>query len=189
MRQHFERPTIAGILSENGPSPSAIPEEGPAGDHAGTSDSSPQRPQDFREREQKALENQLTPMFRVGSAGTTAESIFAIPPHLATPPIVGSYASIPEYGTLRSDSFNSMQNAAAVWRQQQEGAAAGAVAPDGEIPPILVKEVEQDGKIVLTVEGQSTLPQTVFNSIKYVLLPGIHFPFFSYDRRAARKHR
>jgi vesicular inhibitory amino acid transporter len=32
----------------------------------------------------------------------------------------------------------------------------------------LVKEVEQDGKIVLAVEGQSTLPQTVFNSTKYV---------------------
>jgi vesicular inhibitory amino acid transporter len=56
-----------------------------------------------------------------------------------------------------------MAQAAALWRQQQE---VGGNVPDGELAPILVKEVEQDGKFVLTVEGQSTLPQTVFNSTK-----------------------
>lgn len=188
LRQHFERPPIAGILSENVPSPPAIPEEGPAVDHAGTSRSPLQRPQDFREREQKALESELTPMFRVGSATTTAESIFAIPPHLATPPIVGSYASSPDYGTIRSDSGQPMQNAAALWRQQQEAAAAGAaVVPDDEIPPILVKEVEQDGKIVLAVEGQSTLPQTVFNSIKYASLGSASTPLWAILLKAAWK--
>ncbi|KAK4218155.1 transmembrane amino acid transporter protein-domain-containing protein [Rhypophila decipiens] len=173
LRQHFERPSISGILSGDAASPPAIPEAGPAVDHAGTSDSPLQRPHDFREREHKALENELTPMFRVGSANTTAESIFAIPPHLATPPIVGSYASIPDYGTIRSDGGNSMENAAALWRQQQEAAAAGVLVPDDEIPPILVKEVEQDGKIVLAVEGQSTLPQTVFNSINVLIGVGL----------------
>lgn len=58
-----------------------------------------------------------------------------------------------------------MAQAGELWRQQQQ---AGGNVPDGEHPRILVKEVEQDGKIVLTVEGQSTLPQTIFNSIKYV---------------------
>jgi len=72
-----------------------------------------------------------------------------------------------DYGTIRSDvSRTSMSQAAALWQQQQE---AGGNVPDGEIAPILVKEVEQDGKIVLAVEGQSTLPQTVFNSIKWVI--------------------
>ena len=33
---------------------------------------------------------------------------------------------------------------------------------------MLVKEIEQDGEFVLAVEGQSTLPQTIFNSIKCV---------------------
>jgi solute carrier family 32 (vesicular inhibitory amino acid transporter) len=55
-----------------------------------------------------------------------------------------------------------MEQAAAIWRQQQEAGNH----PINEVEPILVKEVEQDGKIVLAVEGQSTLPQTVFNSIK-----------------------
>ena len=123
-------------------------------------------PGDFREREQKALDNELPPLFRVSSAATTSGSIFAVPPHLATPPLIGSYGSIGDYGTIRSDVGRaSMAQAAALWQQQQE---AGGNLPDGEIAPILVKEVEQDGKIVLAVEGQSTLPQTVFNSIKYV---------------------
>lgn len=91
-------------------------------------------------------------------------SIFAIPPHLATPSIVGSSGSNIDYGTIRSSvSRASMAEAAALWQQQQE---SGANVPDDEIAPILVKEVEQDGKIVLAVEGQSTLPQTVFNSTK-----------------------
>lgn len=123
----------------------------------------------------------LPPLFRLGSHTTTASasgggggSIFAVPPHLATPPLlVGSYRSLVssglEYGTVRSDGSGGggdMAHAAALWRQQQE---AGGNVPDGELPPILVKEVEQDGKFVLAVEGQSTLPQTVFNSTKYVL--------------------
>ena len=113
--------------------------------------------------------SELTPAFRVGSHTTTSGgSIFAIPPHLATPSIVGSYGSAGaaggeyDYGTVRSDD-GSMAQAAALWRQQQDAAADGG---DGELAPILVKEVEQDGKIVLAVEGQSTLPQTVFNSTK-----------------------
>ncbi|EAQ89216.1 hypothetical protein CHGG_05835 [Chaetomium globosum CBS 148.51] len=117
----------------------------------------------------------LPSIFRIGSHTTTASaggtSIFAIPPHLATPPLVGSYRSLVsglDYGTVRSDvsggGGGDMAHAAALWRQQQE---AGGNVPDGELPPILVKEVEQDGKFVLAVEGQSTLPQTVFNSTNY----------------------
>jgi vesicular inhibitory amino acid transporter len=115
--------------------------------------------------------SELAAAFRVGSHTTTSGgSIFAIPPHLATPSIVGSYGSAGaaggeyDYGTVRSDG-GSMGQAAALWRQQQDAVADGG---DGELAPILVKEVEQDGKIVLAVEGQSTLPQTVFNSTKYV---------------------
>lgn len=60
-------------------------------------------------------------------------------------------------------SRQSIDQVSVLWREPQE---VPANVPDQEIPPILVKEVEQDGKIVLAVEGQSTLPQTVFNSIK-----------------------
>lgn len=152
LRQHFE---TASSPSEEGREGSPEP---------GASQPSHAHGVDFREREAKALGDELSGLFRVGSAGTTTGSIFAIPPHLATPEIIGSYGSAVDYGTIRSDvSRASMAQAAALWQQQQE---AGGNVPDGEIAPILVKEVEQDGKIVLAVEGQSTLPQTVFNSIK-----------------------
>ncbi|KAK4123723.1 amino acid transporter [Parathielavia appendiculata] len=120
----------------------------------------------------------LAQAFRVGSYTTSSGggSLFAVPPHLATPPLVGSYgeSAAVDYGTLSSDVGGagraSMAQAAALWRQQQE---AGGNVPDGELPPILVKEVEQDGKIVLAVEGQSTLPQTVFNSTNVLIGVGL----------------
>lgn len=84
---------------------------------------------------------------------------------------MGSYGSNFDYGTIRSDvSRVSMAQAAALWQQQQE---TGANVPDGELAPILVKEVEQDGKIVLAVDGQSTLPQTVFNSTNVLIGVGL----------------
>lgn len=165
LRQHFEaslpdHPAIVGDDAEAGASHDQDQDLPP--------DSQPPDNTDFREREQKALDNELLRAFQVGS-GTTSTSIFAIPPHLATPPIIGSLGSYRTYGTIRSDiSQQSMAQAGAMWRQQQE---AGGNVPDGEVEPILVKEVEQDGKIVLTVEGQSTLPQTVFNSTKCVSDP------------------
>lgn len=94
------------------------------------------------------------------------ESIFAIAPHLATP-LVGSYGT--SYGTLHSAlSDNSMAHAGQLWRQQQEGKSAA-----GERAPLIVKEVEQDGKMVLVVAGQSTLPQTVFNSTNVLIGVGL----------------
>ena len=99
-----------------------------------------------------------------GSLRHRHSSIFELPPHLAVPSIVGSYGSYRSYGTVDSDvSRPSMADAADLWRQQQE---FGANVPDGERPPILVKEVEQEGRIVLAVSGQSTLPQTVMNATK-----------------------
>lgn len=158
LRQHFEASPHESALRDDSPEP-------------GASHSAAFQANDFREREQKALDSELAQLFRVGSATTTSGSIFAIPPHLATPPIIGSYGSMPDYGTVRSDiSRASMAQAAAMWQQQQE---AGGNVPDGEIAPILVKEVEQDGKIVLAVEGQSTLPQTVFNSINVLIGVGL----------------
>jgi solute carrier family 32 (vesicular inhibitory amino acid transporter) len=103
-----------------------------------------------------------------GSSPRGRDSIFAIPPHLVTP-LSGSYGT--SYGTLHSTlNESSMVHAGRLWRQQQE---TGASLPDGERPPLLVKEVEQDGKIVLVIDGQSTLPQTVFNSTNVLIGVGI----------------
>lgn len=119
------------------------------------------------------LDGELRRTFSISSGISNAQSIFAIPPQLAAPDIVGSYGSFRSYGTVISDDSygrQSMAHAAEAWRQQQ---AAGNV-PDGETQPILVKEVEdRDGKIVLTVEGQSTLPQTIFNSTNVLIGVGL----------------
>ncbi|KFZ06378.1 hypothetical protein V501_07475 [Pseudogymnoascus sp. VKM F-4519 (FW-2642)] len=80
-------------------------------------------------------------------------------------PLPGSYGT--SYGTIRSMvNEPSMVHAGRLWRQEQE---AGDKLADGERPPLLVKEVEQDGKIVLVIDGQSTLPQTVFNSTNVLI--------------------
>ncbi|QSZ35819.1 hypothetical protein DSL72_006941 [Monilinia vaccinii-corymbosi] len=96
------------------------------------------------------------------------QSIFAIAPHLSTP-LAGSYGT--SYGTLRSNlNESSMVHAGQLWQQQQ---ATGANAVDGEHLPLIVKEVEEDGKIVLVVEGQSTLPQTILNSTNVLIGVGL----------------
>ncbi|KAI1457722.1 transmembrane amino acid transporter protein-domain-containing protein [Annulohypoxylon moriforme] len=122
-----------------------------------------------QEGERKPLGGDL---FRTASpsGSVRSTSIFSTP-HLAVPPLVGSYGSIGSYGTVESAAtHSSMIHAADLWRQQQE---SGANVPDGERQPILVKEVEQEGRIVLQVSGQSTLPQTVVNSTNVLIGVGL----------------
>ncbi|KAI9646774.1 hypothetical protein NHQ30_004773 [Ciborinia camelliae] len=96
------------------------------------------------------------------------QSIFGIAPHLSTP-LAGSYET--SYGTLRSTlNESSMIHAGQLWQQQQ---ATGANVADGEHLPLIVKEVEEDGKIVLVVEGQSTLAQTILNSTNVLIGVGL----------------
>ncbi|KAK4223706.1 vacuolar amino acid transporter 1 [Podospora fimiseda] len=163
LQQHFEAAGSPEIVDQT------IREESPEASASSRQVSGT----DYREREAKALEHELNlPLLRVPShSSISGASIFAVPPHLATPPIIGSYGSNFDYGTVRSNvSRTSMAQAAALWQQQQE---TGANVPDGELAPILIKEVEQDGKIVLAVEGQSTLPQTVFNSTNVLIGVGL----------------
>ncbi|KAM4062227.1 transmembrane amino acid transporter protein [Hirsutella rhossiliensis] len=106
-------------------------------------------------------------------------TIFAAPPHLATPSVIGSYGSFrsQHYGTIRSrPSFSH----ASGWRARRDDdgdVAAGVLDDDdaalGEHQPILVKEVKQGDKIVLAVEGQSTLPQSIFNSVNALIGIGL----------------
>ncbi|KAL2289651.1 hypothetical protein FJTKL_01891 [Diaporthe vaccinii] len=173
LRQHLEAAPESAVRDDS-PEPSASEAQAllEPGRHSSTGS--------FRDRERKALDNDLRRTISISSGTPTSHSIFAVPPQLATPDIVGSYndfagsyGSHRTYGTIASeDSFSraSMAQAAEMWRQQQ---ASGNV-PDGETQPILVKEVEdRDGKIVLTVEGQSTLPQTIFNSTNVLIGVGL----------------
>jgi len=166
LRQHLE----ASPPSWGGDEPGS-----PARQEAGSRAASPHgRPPGGGGGELKSPDEELARALgiAVGSVATRSSSIFAVPPYLATPPLFGSYGSFRTgYGTVASgggapDGTVSPPTAAgaeALWRRQQE---SGGNVPDDELEPILVKEIEEDGKFILTVEGQSTLPQTIFNSIK-----------------------
>ncbi|TAQ85639.1 hypothetical protein B7494_g6038 [Chlorociboria aeruginascens] len=87
--------------------------------------------------------------------------------HLGTP-LIGSYGT--SYGTLQQTiSQSSMDHAGQSLRQQQP---MGAVL-SGEREPLVVKEVELDGHVVLIPVGQSTLPQTIFNSTNVLIGVGL----------------
>lgn len=64
-----------------------------------------------------------------------------------------------------------MRHAGRLFRQQQ---TKGVHEPDKEREPLLVKQVqEDDGKVVTVVVGQSTLPQTIFNSVNVLIGVGL----------------
>ena len=98
-----------------------------------------------------------------------ASNILDDAPYLASP-FASSYGGL--YGSLttRVNSM-TMRDAGILYREQQ---ASGGQDPDKEHEPLLVKHVErEDGKIVHVVVGQSTLPQTVFNSVNVLVGVGI----------------
>ena len=104
-----------------------------------------------------------------GSPNERKPSIVAHAPYLAST-FASSYAGT--YGSLTSRvNDSSMRHAGELFRQQQ---IAGAQEPDKEREPLLVKRVErEDGKVVNVVVGQSTLPQTVFNSVNVLIGVGL----------------
>ena len=95
-------------------------------------------------------------------------SIFSIEPSLASP-FGGSYGTM--YGSLASHvSDTSMRHAARLFTEQQ---VKGVSEPDGKREPLLVKQVEEEGKTYNVVVGQSTLPQTIFNSVNVLIGVGL----------------
>ena len=95
--------------------------------------------------------------------------IFGSSPYLAS-----SFASsyVGQYGSLASRvNSSSMRHASKLYKEQQ---ATGEQDPDKEHQPLLLKAVErEDGKTVHVVVGQSTFPQTVFNSVNVLIGVGI----------------
>lgn len=95
-------------------------------------------------------------------------SIFSIEPSLASP-FGGSYGTM--YGSLASRvNETSMRHAARLFTEQQ---VKGVSEPDREREPLLVKQVEEEGKTYNVVVGQSTLPQTIFNSVNVLVGVGL----------------
>lgn len=96
------------------------------------------------------------------------ESVFDVEPSLASV-FGGSYGT--QYGSFPSRmSRGSMRHAARLFDEQQ---AKAAEKPEGDREPLLVKTVEEDGVAYNVVVGQSTLPQTVFNSINVLIGVGL----------------
>jgi vesicular inhibitory amino acid transporter len=96
------------------------------------------------------------------------DSIFSIQPSLDSP-FGGSYGT--QYGSLGSRlNRSSIRHAAQLFDEQQ---AKGVSIPDKERAPLLVKTVEEDGVAFNVVVGQSTLPQTVFNSVNVLIGVGL----------------
>ncbi|KAI9877919.1 MAG: hypothetical protein M1830_002436 [Pleopsidium flavum] len=97
------------------------------------------------------------------------DSIFSKALYIPSP-LSNSYGGT--YGSLSSRvNESSLRHAGRLYREQQ---IAGAQEPDQEREPLLVKRVErEDGTIVNVVVGQSTFPQTVFNSVNVLIGVGL----------------
>jgi vesicular inhibitory amino acid transporter len=63
-----------------------------------------------------------------------------------------------------------MRHAARLFEEQQ---LKGVTEPDKEREPLTVKTVEEDGVAYNVVVGQSTLPQTIFNSVNVLIGIGL----------------
>ena len=111
------------------------------------------------------LSRQLTPP----SKNHPESAIMSQAPFLAS-----SYGSNYDgiYGSLSSRvNESSMRHAGRLFHEQQR---EGAQDPDKERETLLIKRVErEDGKIIEVVVGQSTLPQTVFNSVNVLIGIGL----------------
>ncbi|KAK8220976.1 transmembrane amino acid transporter protein-domain-containing protein [Phyllosticta capitalensis] len=97
------------------------------------------------------------------------DNIFAIEPSLSSP-FGGSYGT--SFSSSLRDRLNepSMRHAGRLFAEQQ---AKGSSKPDQDREPLLVKQVEEDGQIINVVVGQSTLPQTIFNSVNVLIGVGL----------------
>lgn len=104
---------------------------------------------------------------RLGEFRAHRDSILSIAPSLSSP-FGGSYGT--GYGSLSARvNDSSMMHAGRLFNEQQMKSAVEA----GEREPILVKQVEEDGKIINVVVGQSTVPQTIFNSVNVLVGVGL----------------
>jgi vesicular inhibitory amino acid transporter len=111
---------------------------------------------------------------RLGVRRSHRESIFSIEPSLSSP-FGGSYGTA--YGSLSARvNESSMRHAGRLFTEQQ---MKGVTEPDQAREPLLVKQIEEDGQLINVVVGQSTLPQTVFNSVNVLVVIGMSFLAFS----------
>ncbi|KAF1813502.1 hypothetical protein P152DRAFT_322434 [Eremomyces bilateralis CBS 781.70] len=94
----------------------------------------------------------------------------------------GSYGTM--YGSVGSRRNSTMRHAARLWEERQregERVALGEgvtldkdfIPGDDEGASLIIREVEEDGVKYTAVVGQSTLPQTIFNSVNVLIGVGL----------------
>lgn len=166
-RSHVETPNVrSSLLSQRlqGISHTGVPGGSHCTEYDDTHD-------DLRSREGKLLDAEIAAGALLPESSSSRASIFAVP-HLSSPAVIGSYSSYrsSQYGTLSSGNLRSRTSATSRRRSSvsvHEGPSLG------EENAILVKEVKQGDKVVLTVDGQSTLPQSTFNAINAIIGVGM----------------
>jgi solute carrier family 32 (vesicular inhibitory amino acid transporter) len=122
-----------------------------------------------REQSRDYIGREQSPLLGERASRLRGDSILAIEPQLASP-FGGSYGSTWSSLSARVNE-PSMRHAGRLFRQQQ---MTGTSEPDKEREPLLVKQIqEEDGKVVNVVVGQSTLPQTIFNSVNVLVGVGL----------------
>lgn len=105
---------------------------------------------------------------RIGERRQRNESIFSVEPSLSSP-FGGSYGT--SYGSLSARvNESSMRHAGRLFAEQQ---LKGTTEPEQQREPLLVKQIEEDGHVINVVVGQSTLPQTIFNSVNVLIGVGL----------------
>ena len=109
------------------------------------------------------------PLLAGSSPHRSSNDIFANTPYLSSPfasDISGTYGSL-------SSNLNepSRRHASRLYSEQQEPTTAG---PEKDTETVLVRRVaREDGTLVHTVVGRSTLPQTVLNSVNVLIGVGL----------------
>ena len=108
-----------------------------------------------------------------GGLPSWADSLFSVEPSLSSG-FGGSYGTA--FGSGRARRESSMAHAAQLFREEQakralDGEPLPAEALEQE--PLLMRQVEEDGVVYNVVVGQSTLPQTVFNSVNVLIGVGL----------------
>lgn len=119
--------------------------------------------------EENALSRQNSPGKGGDKSRGRENDLIGHAPYLSSP-FASKYDGI--YGSLTSRvNESSVRHAGRLFDQQQ---AVGIQDPDKEHDPLLRKRVQrEDGKVIEVVVGQSTLPQTVFNSVNVLVGVGL----------------
>jgi vesicular inhibitory amino acid transporter len=96
---------------------------------------------------------------------------------LHTPRLASSFGT--SYGTISSQPTSAARRRASILIQERQEAQhrqeiAAGQEPDKEREPLLVRKVQlQDGTHTSIIVGQSTVPQTVFNSVNVLIGVGL----------------